>query len=175
MTEDEAAQRLKELSGPESAIVTHTTGLPQNVTLTTNQAATMLAEARGADAAQAEIDGTKAAQKEIDKLRGEKPATPQIEIKTGIEKVLANPQDSGRHFERVTAAETQRAAYETSVAETGRIAVAALASDFPELASLPLDQWEFALRQMHAQQPQRFQHAMNKIRPSHSLSMHTIR
>ncbi len=122
----------------------------------------MLAEARGADAAQAEIDGTKAAQKEIDKLRGEKPATPQIEIEADIEKVLAI-RDGDAISERVTAAETQRAAYETSVAENGRIAVAALASDFPELASLPLDQWEFALRQMHAQQPQRFQHAMNRI------------
>src|ERR1700733_1693263 len=66
LTKDEAAKRLKELSGPESSIVTHTAGLPPNVTMTLDQAADALADARGADAAQAEIDGTKAEQKAID-------------------------------------------------------------------------------------------------------------
>jgi hypothetical protein len=165
LTKDEAAQRLKELSGRESAIVTHTTGLPENVTLTTDQAAKMLAEARQADAAQAEIDGTKAAQKEIDKLRGEKPEPkaplPQAEI--DVDRALANPRIRDAIAERVSAADTQRAHYETRVAETGKFAIAALASDFPELANLPLNQWEFALRQMHAREPARFQQAIGRI------------
>jgi hypothetical protein len=165
LTKDEAAQRLKELSGPESAIITHTTGLPENVTLTTDQAAKMLADARGADAAQAEIDDTKAAQKEIDKLRGEKPAAPAppVETEIDVDRALANPRIRDAIAERVTAADTQREAYAARVAETGTIAVAALANDFPELANLPLDQWEFALRQMHAREPARFQQAIGRI------------
>lgn len=163
LTKDEAAQRLKELSGPESAIVTHTTGLPENVTLTTDQAATMLAEARGADAAQAEIDGTKAAQKEIDKLRGEKPAAAPVDTEIDVDRALASPRIRDAIAERVTAADTQREAYATRVAETGTIAIATLASDFPELANLPLNQWEFALRQMHAREPARFQQAIGRI------------
>ena len=109
LTKDEAAARLKELSGPESAIITHTAGLPDNVTMTLEQAADALADARGADAAQAEIDGTKAAQKEVDKLRGAKPAAPPIETEADIEKVLANPKIRDAIAERVTEAETQRA------------------------------------------------------------------
>lgn len=166
LTKDEAAQRLKELSGPESTIVTHTTGLPENVTLTADQAATMLAEARGADAAQAEIDGTKAAQKEIDKLRGDKPAVAnasQADAEIDVDRALASPRIRDAIAERVTAADTQREAYATKVVETGTIAIAALASDFPELANRPLDQWEPVLRQMHAREPARFQQAMGRI------------
>jgi len=165
LTKDEAAQRLKELSGPESAIITHTTGLPENVTLTTDQAAKMLAESRDADAAQAEIDDTKAAQKEIDKLRGEKPEVkrPPVETEIDVDRALAIPRIRDAIAERVTAADTQREAYATRVAETGTIAIAALASDFPELANLPLNQWEFALRQMHAREPARFQQAIGRI------------
>jgi hypothetical protein len=163
LTKDEAAQRLRELSGSESAIVTHTTGLPDNVTLTTDQAATMLIEAREADKAQAEIDDTKKAQREIDKLRGTKPAAPQIETEIDVDRALANPRIRDAIAERVTAADTQREAYATRVAETGTIAIAALASDFPELANLPLENWEFALRQMHAREPARFQQAIGRI------------
>src|SRR6266850_5520993 len=72
LTKDEAAaERVKQLgSGEQKMIYAHVTNMPANVTLTLDQAAKMVAEAREADTAQAEIDGTKAAQKEIDKLRG---------------------------------------------------------------------------------------------------------
>ena len=170
LTKDEAAQRLKELSGPESAIVTHSP-IPgsdfatDGQTLELGQAAKMVAEARQADAAQAEIEGTKAAQKEVEKLRGDKPeqkaALPDAEI--DIERALANPKIRDAIAERVTAADTQREAYATKVVETGTIAIAALASDFPELASLHIEHWESALRQMHAREPVRFQQAMGRI------------
>jgi len=166
LTAKEAAEkRLKDLSGPESKIVTHTPGLPANVTMTTEQAADMLAEARDADAAQAEIDGKKAAQKEIDKLRGEKPteAKPEMESEPDLDKVLSHPKVRDAITERVTAADAQREQYETGVAEAGKVAIAALASDFPELGNLPLDQWQSVLQQMHAREPARFQQAIGRI------------
>jgi hypothetical protein len=151
-----AAQRLKELSGSESQIVTHTAGLPANVTMTLDQAADALADARGADKAQAEIDGTKKEQRAIDKLRGEKPAAPaQIETENDVERALANPKIRDAIAERVTAADTQRGNYEASIKEIGKARIAALVGDFPEMANLPLNQWAAAITAMHQREPAR--------------------
>ncbi|MDA9437255.1 hypothetical protein [Bradyrhizobium sp. CCBAU 51627] len=164
LTVKEAAQRLKELSGPESKIVTHNAGLPANVTMTTEQAGKMLAEAREADAAQADLDDTKAQQKEIDKLRGEKPAEPApVDSEPDIEKVLANPKVQAAITERVTAAEAQRAQYEAAVADAGKFAAASLFSEIPELVDLPLDQWANAINSMHERDPARARLAYNKL------------
>jgi hypothetical protein len=168
LTKDEAAERLKELSGPESAIVTHTAGLPPNVTMTLDQAADALIDARGADKAQAEIDDSKAEQQKIDALRGEneaakvaatKPATEEEEI----ERALKIPRVREAIEQRVTEAETQRAAYSESVQEIGKARIAALASDFPELMNLPLQQWKSALEVMAQREPARHQQAMSRI------------
>jgi len=166
LTKDEAAQRLKELSGPESAIVTHTTGLPANVTLTTEQAGKMLAESRDADAAQAEIDGTKAEQKKIDALRnphGVEPKQPQIETEADIEKVLANPKIRDAISAKVAEADTQRTHYEAAVADAGKFAAASLFHDVPELANIPLNQWVSAIQNMHQREPARAQMAIARL------------
>lgn len=166
LTKDEAAERLKELgSGETKMIYAHVTNLPANVTLTTDQAAKMLAESREADAAQAEIDGTKAAQKEVDKLRGEKPAAsaPQIESEADIEKVLANPKIRDAIAERVTAADTQRTHYESAVAEATKFAAASLFHDVPELANIPVQNWVSAIEAMHQREPARAQLAISKL------------
>ncbi|WP_262048467.1 hypothetical protein [Bradyrhizobium sp. Bra78] len=164
LTVREAAEkRLKELSGSESGIVTHTAGLPANVTMTLDQAADALADTRGADDAQAEIDGTKAAQKEIDKLRGEKPAAPSIESEADIEKVLANPKVQAAITERVTAADTQRAQYEAAVADAGKFAAASLFNDLPELADMPPGQWAHAINEMHERDPARARLALSRL------------
>lgn len=164
LTVKEAAeQRLKELSGSESRIVTHTAGLPANVTMTLDQASDALAEARSADDAQADIDGTKAAQKEIDKLRGEKPEAKQPETEADIEKVLANPKVQAAITERVTAADTQRAHYEAAVVDAGKFAAASLFGDFPELADLHMTDWASAIEAMHQHNPARAQRAITKL------------
>lgn len=166
LTVKEAAEkRLKELSGSESSIVTHTAGLPANVTMSLDQAADALADARGADDAQAEIDGKKAAQKEIDKLRGEKPAAPatSIETEADIEKVLANPKVQAAITERVTAADTQRARYEAAVEDAGKFAAASLFNDIPELADIPLNQWASAINEMHQRDPARARLAYSRL------------
>ncbi|MCC8954106.1 hypothetical protein H8B02_11730 [Bradyrhizobium sp. Pear77] len=163
LTKDEAAQRLRELSGPESAIITHTTGLPPNVTLTTDQAAEMLAEARGADRAQAELDDTQAQQAEIDKLRGEKPAEaqqPQIETEIDVDRALASPKVRDAIAERVTAAETQRTQHEAAVAQATNFAVASLFGDFPEFENLPTTEWVNAIQSMP---PGRAHSAISKL------------
>jgi hypothetical protein len=169
LTADEAAQRLKELSGPESAIVTHTAGLPENVTMTLDQAADALADARGADKAQAEIDAEKAKkaeQKEIDKLRGEKPAASAVPIETeeDIEKaLLANPKFQAAITAKVTEADTQRAQYEAAVADASKFAAASLFNDLPELAEMPLDQWANAINEMHQRDPARARVALSRL------------
>lgn len=166
LTVDEAAEkRLKELSGSESNIVTHTAGLPDNVTMTLDQAAEALRDARDADKSQADLDGAKAEQKAIDKLRGEKPAAPapQIETEADIEKALANPKIRDAIAERVTAADTQRTRYETEVTYAGKFAVASLFGDFPELADLPAQNWVAAIQAMHQREPARAQLAISKL------------
>jgi hypothetical protein len=165
LTKDEAAQRLRELSGPESKIITHTTGLPANETMTTEQAAEMLAEARQADASQAEIDDTKAQQKEVDKLRGEKPESkaqlPDGEI--DVERALANPKIQAAITERVATADAQREAYSTAVDQAGKFAAASLFSEAPELASLPLDQWANTINALHQHDPARARVIFGKL------------
>jgi hypothetical protein len=164
-TKEAAAERLKQLSGSEGKIITHTSGLPANVTMTLDQAAEALADARGADDAQAEIDGTKAQQEAIDKVRGEKPAAPapQLETETDIEKALANPKIRDAIAERVSAADTERARYEAHVADAGKFAAASLFSEIPELANIPMTNWVSAIQAMHQREPARAQMAISKL------------
>jgi hypothetical protein len=166
LTKDEAAQRLRDLSGPESAIVTHTTGLDPNVTMTLDQATDALADARDADKSQAELDGTKAAQKEIDKLRGEKPAEAKQAVESEdelVDRALKSPKIRDAIAERVTAADTQRAHYESAVEDAGKFAIASLVSDFPEFADLPLTNWANAINAMHEREPARARLVFSKL------------
>ena len=162
-TKEAAAERLKQLSGSESSIVTHTTGLDPEVTLTLDQSAKMLAESRDADKAQAELDGTKAAQKEVDKLRGEKPAAPQIETEADIEKVLSHPKIRDAISAKVTEAETQRTHYEAAVTEASKFAIASLFHEFPEMENVPLTNWVSTIQAMHQREPARAQVIITKL------------
>jgi hypothetical protein len=155
--------RLKELSGSESKIITHTAGLPDNVTLTIDQAAAALKDARGADDAQAEIDGKKAAQKEVDKLRGEKPAEPKIETDEDVDRVLKSPKVQAAISAKLGEAETQRAHYEAAVADAGKFAIASLLGDFPEFEDVPLDRWANEINAMHEREPARARLMLNKL------------
>jgi hypothetical protein len=165
LTKDDAAKRLKELSGPESAIVTHTTGLDPEITLTLDQSAEMLAESREADKSQAELDATKKEQKAIDKLRGENAgaAAPQIETEVDIERALASPKIRDAIAERVTAADGERTRYEAAVLDAGKFAIASLVGDFPELENLPLTNWVSAIQAMHQREPARAQQAIARL------------
>jgi hypothetical protein len=161
---DAANDRAKELQ--ERPIEVHESGLDEKITLSAEQAAKRVADARKADVDQAELDGTKAAQKAVDDLRGEtEPRQPQIEYgsEPDIEKVLSHPKVRDAISSKVTEAETQRAAYESSVKEIGKARVATLAADFPELANLPLDKWVGAITAMHQKEPARAKQVYDRL------------
>lgn len=165
-TEEAAAERLKQLSGSESSIRTFTSGLPDNETVTLDQAAAMVAESREADKAQAELDGTRAEQKKIDALRGEKPGDakqPQDDGEIDVERALKSPKIAKAIEERVNEAETQRSNYEAAVQHIGKERIAAIHSDFPELATVPLNQWVPAIKEMHQREPQRAVAIINRL------------
>jgi hypothetical protein len=158
-----AAEQIKALSGPESAIVTYTSGLPDDVTMTLEQGAAAVADAREADRNQAEIDETKALQKEVDEKRGDlsefeahSAAAKEGDTEPDIEKALAHPKIKAALDQRITETETQREAYSKAVETANTFARASLTVNFPEIAALPLDQWERALEAMAVREPDRF-------------------
>lgn len=146
---DAATDRAKELQ--ERPIEVHESGLKDNVTLSAEQAAKRIAEAREADAAQAELDGTKAAQKAVDDLRNASGVEPQpqpIDTEAEFDIAKAHPKVRDAILSKFTEAETQRQHFETSVKEVGKMRIAALAADFPELVKLPLNQWAAAINNL---------------------------
>src|SRR4051812_19315423 len=81
------AEAAELISGtPESEIKTYSAldSLPDNVTLTLEQATNLLSDERAADESQAELEAADQIRKEVDELRGENAkaaeATPQTEI-----------------------------------------------------------------------------------------------
>ena len=162
-TKEAAAERLKELSGTESAIRTYTTGLPDNVTLTQEQAAEMLIESRkDADAEEQSAADKKKAQKEIDDLRGEKPAekAPAADTEDDVEKALKSPKIRDAIAARVAEADMQRQHHETAVQHATNFAIASLFGDIPELATVPMEQWA---NQIQSMPPERAQLARTRL------------
>jgi hypothetical protein len=147
---DAATERAKELQS--RPIEVHESGLDEKITLRVEQAAERVAEAREADVAQAELDATKSAQKAVDDLRGEKPAEvrqpAQTEAETEFDIEKAHPKVRDAILAKVTEAETQRQHFESSVQEVGKMRIAALAAESPELMKLPLNQWATAINNL---------------------------
>ena len=138
---DAANDRAKELQ--ERPIEVHESGLEEKITLSVEQAAQAGRGSAKSRYCTGRIDGTKSAQKAVDDLRAETPAEvrqpQQIEAEPDIEKVLSHPKVRDAISAKVTEAETQRQHFETSVQEVGKMRIAALAADFPELVKLPLE------------------------------------
>ena len=154
-------------------------GLKENITLSVEQAAKRVEEARKADIDQADLEGTAAAQKAVDDLRGEPPAEvrqPQIEAESDIESVLKNPKIAKALQERVTETETKRQEYETAVVEIGKARIAAIIGDFPELANLdPKTQWANAILALHQREPARAQSVYNRLLALEKVEAEVIR
>lgn len=176
LTAREAAAKVAERRTDESKIVTHVAGfkMPANMTMTIDQAAKVVKDGRDADNAQAELEEADRVRAEVDNLRGEgaegveKPAAKAETLTNSdgepdIEKVLSHPRVSAAISERVAEAETQRQHFETAIQEVGKIRIAALAGDFPELANLPIPQWRGALEAMAQREPARYQQAISRI------------
>jgi hypothetical protein len=167
ISKKEAADRLAELSSSKP-IATHviSANLPADVTMTLEQGAAALADSRAADKAQAEIDGMAALQKEVDELRGTEPEAKSAPVDTDeqtLEKALAHPRVKEALERQITEAETTRSTYSKGLDVANTFAQAAFAEGFPEIASLPIEHWESALRAMHAREPERFNKAMGTL------------
>ena len=173
---DELA-KLREQAAPESEIRTFGAldGLPENTSLTADQAAKILADDRKSaeDAAEAaEIEETR---REVDKLRGQA-AEDQAKAKTEaeaaetsddpnvqVEKFLAIPHVREAVDKMHGEIEGVRETYSRGVDVANHFAQAAFIEGFPEIAGLPVDQWEGALAAMAQREPDRFGKAMGTL------------
>ncbi len=167
LTTREAAEKLDQVRGTSEAnIVTYTAGadLADNMTMTLDQGAKALTDAREADQAQAEIDDTAKIKKEVDELRGTKEeAKPALEPEPDIEKTLNHPRVKAALEQHIQETEAVKQNYSKAVDVANTFAQAAFIENFPEIAALPLAQWEGALAAMSQQEPERFAKAMGTL------------
>jgi len=169
LSKKEAADRLAQLSSSKP-IVTYTSGLPPDVSLTIEQGAKMVAEARTADREQAELDADKALKKEVDELRPKsEPVAPLLSDEDEVERALKLPRVKAALDQRVTEADTARETYTKQVGLANQFAAAAFTEGFPELARLPLDQMADALTAMAHREPARFDKAMATLQRVNQL------
>jgi hypothetical protein len=172
LTVQDAAERVTESRTAEADIVTHVAGvdMPDNMTMTLEQGAKSVADAREADEAQAEQDEIDQIRKEVDDLRGEEakqakeakpeaPSSPEADV----EKFLAIPHVKDAVEKQIREVEGARQAYSQGVDIANQFAQAAFAENFPEIAALPVEHWQGALTAMAQHEPARFQKAMGTL------------
>jgi hypothetical protein len=160
VSQEEATAQVEALSeAPASNLKTYGIDLPENVTLTAEQAANMLTEARKAEAEQAERDEQDRLRAEVDELRGEQPQqTKPAEIDP--DKALEHPKVK-EAIERVTAdVETAKQHYSAAIEQADHLQSAAFRARFPDLAAHPVEQWPQLLSAMP---PERAVEAANTI------------
>ena len=165
LTVGEAMDKIAELnSTPDSDIRTHVAGadLPENMSLTLEQAAKISADGHGADAAQAELEETAELQKEVDKLRGvdpdakapvAEPLTPEAEV----EKFLAIPHVKEAVDKLTGEAETARQNHVAAVDAATEMVRATVLGRFPvmaQIANLPQEQQGHAVAAWMQQNPE---------------------
>jgi hypothetical protein len=146
--------------------------LPDNVALTVEQAAKIVNDRRAADEAQVELEADEKLRKEVDELRGvkaedgkeqtakqESPSTPEADV----EKFLAIPHVREAVDKLTNETETARQNYTRAVDVAHQFARASFIENFPEIAGLPVEQWEGALTAMSQREPERFNRALSSI------------
>lgn len=156
-----AREKLKsyENSTPTSDIKTYGIDLPDNVTMTVEQAAKTLTDIRKAEADQAELDHDEAIRKAVDERRGVKPEV-EAEPAIDVEKVLANPKIKSAIEQQISEAETIKQTYSAAIESADQLQSAAFIARFPELASQPAEQWQNVLSAM---QPDRAREAISTL------------
>ncbi|WP_369723661.1 hypothetical protein AB8Z38_06750 [Bradyrhizobium sp. LLZ17] len=179
LTIEDAAEKLSDSNTPESEIVTHIAGadLPDNMSMTVEQASKSLSDARTAEDAEAERLKADQIRKEVDELRGDKPADDQpketkaenqpadsndlpIHDDPDIAKALSKP----KFVEAIKAYDNQVQQQVTQAVEQANdFARMSFAENFPEISNLPPQQWEGALIAMAQQEPERFKSAINSL------------
>lgn len=145
LTAQEAAAKLTESRTDEADIVTHSAGIdiPDNMTMTTEQAAKALTDARGAEEAQAEIDDADKLRKEVDELRGVKPENEtkaEEPAELDVEKTLNHPKIRDAIASHISEAETARQNHVTGLAGATQLAEATFFSQYPEFMNVAPEQ-----------------------------------
>lgn len=172
LTVAEAAAELAEEHAPESEIVTYSAldELPDNVTLTIDQAAKMLSDDHAVQEAANEKAEADALRAEVDKLRGVDPETKATEAKPEasevqpvgegeldpeIEKALSNPKVQEALSQQVAEVETARQEHLRAVDGAAHVVVAAFLGKFPEFANVTPENRDAAIRAMQQNDPAR--------------------
>lgn len=137
----EAAEKLAALGTMNNTnVVTYTSGLEPNVTLTVDQAADLVKEARDADKAQNKINDTKDLQKDIDAKRPQPEEPAVADSEPDLEKALAHPKIRAAIEQQAAEIETARHAHVSGLAAATQIAEQSFFSQFREFADVPPDQ-----------------------------------
>ena len=169
LTVAEAAEKLTEVQGtPEGSIKTYSAldGLPENVTLTPEQAGKLLADDRAAENDADEAVELERVRNEADELRRAKPeakaeAEPETQpVKEGeldpeIERALSNPKIQAALSQHVAETESVRQQYAHNIEAATQIAQATFMSQFPEFAHIPAENLGAAIQAMQQQDPAR--------------------
>jgi hypothetical protein len=177
LTVKEAAEQYEGSHTAESEIRTYGLDLPDNMTLSVDQAAKIADDVRAADDEQAEHDDIERLRKEVDELRGLKPEgeakdakadAPRDPVNDGelepdLEKALSHPRIREAITAQVAEAETARQTYSKGLDTANEFARASFMQNFPEIMALPLEQWAGALGEMAQREPGRFQGAMGQL------------
>jgi len=164
LTLEEAVEQT-ESSTPQSDIKTYSAldELPDNVSLTLEQAVKLQTEMDAADTAQSELEEAEKLRAEVDKLRGEaeenKASAEENQIgkdpKADVEKFLALPHVKEAVEKLTGEAEQTRSAYQNGLTAATAIAQATFFSQFPEFADIPEGQQAQALAIMQQNDPAR--------------------
>jgi hypothetical protein len=169
LTVQEAAEELHLSRTPESEIKTYSpvNDLPENVTLTLEQAAKFHSDEKAEASATKEAAEADRIRAEVDELRGVDAEAKSEAISSDphadVEKLLAIPhvKEAVEKFSSETEAVRQQ--YSQAVDVANEFARASFMEGFPEIAALPLDQWAGALGVMAQQQPDKFYKAFGTL------------
>jgi hypothetical protein len=163
---EEEAARLKEqrASTAENEVRSYSgvADLDKNVTLTVEQATKIASDAHHAEAAQHELEEDQAVREEVDRLRGVDPETnteKPIEAELDSEK-LNDPKIKEAINAQISEAEAVKQKYSAAVASADEYQSTAFRADFPELAALPVEQWESVISAM---QPDRARQVVGRL------------
>jgi hypothetical protein len=164
LTVEEAADRLTASRTPEADIKTYSPlrDLPENVTLTIEQAAKIRTEMGEADADQADLENNEQIRKEVDELRGAEPEETAKESEStspeaDVEKFLAIPHVKQAVDKLTGEAETARHQHVQGLAAATQIAEASFFSQFPEFAKVTPEQRSVMFAQIAQNDPARAQ------------------
>jgi uncharacterized protein YmfQ (DUF2313 family) len=148
-------------------------GTPKE-TVTAERAAKDLSELRDQEAAEEKGAEAKALRDKVDGVRddvakkgfeaaAEANASTETESEASLERALSHPRIKEAIESQIGEAEKVRTTYSQSIDMANAHARAMFIAPFPEIAQLPLDQWEPALAEMARQQPARFARALGTL------------